>query len=295
MKLLLLFVFLVPIPVNFSDTDPSLLKEQKMIVAQLCGHEMLPDGALLSYRSTKRERKIAREYLYETLSSTGLETNYQHYTMPNVNPFIDLLIGPFRGANVYCTLPSTIQSDEYVIIGAHYDSERNCPGAIDNATGVAITYGALKQLAKLKERNVNVILIYFDQEEENLIGSQAFAMKLKKEKYNIHSVHTLDAMGWDRDKDRAVELTLPTPYLKDLYSTVGKKLNIPIYTSQLSASDHHAFRLLGFKATGLTDGISNGDYTPFGDTPKDTYETVNFDYVSSCTELLFQVVKEILQ
>jgi len=288
-------ILLIVLGLNEHAADTILLNYQKKIIADLSGHSMIDEGLFLSSRSTKEERSITREYLRGLVATIGLEPSIQEYRLPNVNPVIDLLVGPFKGANVYSILPSTKQSKEYVILGAHFDSEWKCPGAIDNGTGVAICYGVMRQLAELKERNINVILVYFDQEEENLIGSQAFANKVKKEDLRVHSVHTLDAMGWDQDGDHAVDLELPSEDLKRLYFKIAKGLNIPINATNVNASDHHSFRVLGFNTTGLTDELSDGDYTPFGDSTDDTYETVNFDYVESSTELVYQVFKEIVQ
>lgn len=261
----------------------------------MSGHSKLENGKTISSRSTKEERQLTREYLSKLISSAGLTPQIQEYTLPNVNPLVDLLFEPFEGANVYTILPSTKKSDEYIVLGAHFDTERGCPGAIDNATGIAIGYGVIKQLAGLKERNVNVILVYFDQEEEDLIGSQAFAQKLKKEELKILSVHTMDTMGWDRDGDNAVELELPSEFLKQKYSEIGKKIGIPIHTTKVNSTDHHSFRELGYNATGLTDELLYGDYAPYKDTPNDTYETVNFSYVESCTTLVYEVAKVLIK
>lgn len=272
-----------------------LVDEQKKIISELSGFTKLEDGTTIPSRSTKEERQLTRDYLTQLIASIGLTPELQEYRLPNVNPLVDLLFDPYKGANVYTILPATQQSDQYIVIGAHFDTERNCPGAIDNATGIAITFGVIKKLTALKERNVHIILVYFDQEEEDLVGSQAFAQKLKKEAFNVLSVHTLDTMGWDRDGDHAVELELPTEFLKQTYTAVGKKLGIPIYDTKVSSTDHHSFRELGFQATGLTDELLNGDYAPYKDTPKDTYDTVNFEYVASCTTLVYEVLKELIK
>jgi hypothetical protein len=293
-KLLLLFLFAI-FQTYVCAQESALLIEQKQIIAELSGHIKLKDGSVIASRSSKQEREQARVYLLDLFKSLGLKPERQTYTLPNVNPLVDLLINPFKGANVYKVLPATQASDMYVIVGAHFDSERNCPGAIDNATGTAISFGVIKRLANLKNRKVNAILVYFDQEEEELIGSQAFARKLQKEAYKVLSVHTLDTMGWDRDDDHAIELELPTEDLMQLYQTKGAQLGIPIHITKVNSTDHHSFRELGFNATGLTDEYVNGDYTPYKDTAKDTYETVNFEYVASTTELLYQVLKHIIQ
>ena len=59
---------------------------------------------------------------------------------------------------VYTIIPSTVASSEYVIIGAHYDSYKDTPGADDNASGCALVYGLGKMLTQLETRSKNIIL-----------------------------------------------------------------------------------------------------------------------------------------
>ncbi len=280
---------------TMAQENNELLEAQKKVIAELSGHQIPEDGRRIPHRSTKEERELTRDYLSKVIESLDLTPQLQEYTRPNVNPIIDLLFEPYRGANVYTTLPSTNESDAYLVIGAHFDTERNCPGAIDNASGIAIGFGVLRKLTMLKERNANVILVYFDQEEEDLVGSQAFAQKLKKEEFNVHSVHSMDTMGWDRDGDNAVELGLPSDLLEKTYVEVGKELNIPIVITSVGSSDHVPFLDLGFNAVGLTDELTSGDYAPYKDTENDTYETVNFDYITTSTELVYEVLKKLME
>ena len=294
-KPLLLFLAFVIVQQTIGQEDMPVLEAQKMLVAELSGHRIPEDGRPIAHRSTKEERQLTRDHLSRTISSLGLRPELQEYTLPNVNPLLDVLFEPYRGANVFTVLPSTTESDAYIVIGGHFDTERNCPGAIDNASGIAIGYGVLRKLIGLKERSVNVILVYFDQEEEDLIGSQAFAQKLKREEFNVHSVHTMDTMGWDRDDDKAVELGLATAFLEKTYIEVGKELDIPIVVTNVGSSDHVPFLDLGFNATGLTDELTTGDYAPYKDTANDTYETVNFNYIATSTELVYEVLKKLME
>lgn len=294
-KIGFLLLFALMVQQAIAQENVVILEAQQNIIAELSGNRMPRDGRPIAHRSTKKERQFTRDYLSTLIASLGLTPELQEYQFPNVNPIVDLLFEPFDGANVYTVLHATTASDAYIVIGAHFDTERHCPGAIDNASGIAIGYGVLRKLVGLKERNVNVILVYFDQEEEDLIGSQAFAQKLKKEEIKVLSVHTMDTMGWDSDGDKAVELELPSSFLLETYTKVGEKLGIPIHATKVNSTDHHSFRALGFNTTGLTDELINGDYTPYKDTPDDTYETVNFDYIASCTNLVYEVTKALMK
>lgn len=270
-------------------------KTQRKIIEELAGATALENGAVITNRSSFANRALTREYLQGLIRDLGLEPVEQKYSMPNVNPIVDLLFNPFRGANVYTTLPATNNSDEYLVVGAHFDTELGCPGAIDNATGVSLIYEVFLELSKLQQRSKNVILVFFDQEEEDLTGSQAFVKHLKAKGLNVHSVHTFDSIGWDEDGDRAVELSLPTPYLEAAYKEQARHLGIPIHLSPSISTDHHSFREAGFNTVGMTDEYYNGDYSPWKDTPSDKFATVNLEYLSSSTVLVTNTIKELVK
>ncbi|MBQ4818999.1 M28 family peptidase [Aquimarina sp. MMG016] len=269
----------------------TLIEEQKEIVSILTG-ETKYQGNTLESRYTEEERKIVRTYLNEKIKNLSLEVKEHSYTFKN--PYPDRQPESFNGENTYTIIPSTTNSNEFIILGAHFDSVQNCPGANDNATGVAMAYSIAKKINEVSKRDKSIILVFFDQEEWGLIGSRAFAEYIKKEGFNIHSVHTIDQMGWDEDNDKAIELELPTRELEKIYTTQAEKFNIPIYVTEVNSTDHQAFREVGFKAIGITEEYEHNDTTPFYHSHKDTYETINFEYLASSTELVYNVLKSIV-
>lgn len=119
-----------------------------------------------------------------------------------------------QGVNIVSHIPATIASEQYVVLGAHYDSVSGSPGANDNATGVAAVLSIASDLAALETRNVHFLTVLFDQEEDDSPGSKAFAKRLINEGLQIHSMHNIDMIGWDGDRDRTVELDVPTQELE---------------------------------------------------------------------------------
>ena len=206
-----------------------------------------------------------------------------------------MILEPFRGTNVYAELPATVNSSAYVVLGAHYDTgARGVPGAIDNATGMALIARVMQQASALPVRNVHLIVVFLDQEEEELIGSQAFAKKLQQDGKQVHTVHTLDMVGWDGDDNREVELEMPSARLEKLYSRHAAQLGIPIYTTQINSTDHFSFIQRGYEAVGISQAYAKRDNSGKKDTPEDVYDLVHFDYLASTTELVWQVVLDIL-
>lgn len=277
------------------DLPIEILDAQVELVSVLTGHQSLgKTNNTIKSRATQKERLLTRLYMSEVITQLNLEPKVHNYRAANSNPFIDFLLNPLKGTNLYTVVPSTSNSQEYVLLGAHYDTARNCPGANDNAAAMALLYGVTKKLINEPVRHKNVMVVYFDQEEEVLVGSRAFAKFLKKNNFNIHSVHTFDQIGWDKDLDKAIEIELPSKALEEIYQTQAEKLNIPIHKTKVNSTDHQSFRELGYEAIGVTEEYVNGDTTPFKDTPNDTFETVNFDFLASTTTLVFGVVQHII-
>lgn len=277
---------------SHNESNAFSLKLQKEIVGKLSGNQTIDGSVKLKSRFTKKDKTLVRKYLKGLIENLDMEAKEHHFIAQERSPNVP--IDFYRGSNIYTTLSSTIESNEHIVLGAHFDSVENCPGANDNATGVAMIYSLLSNLKNLKVRNMNVMVIFFDDEEKGLIGSDAFAKMLKKENYNIHSVHTVDQMGWDKDGDRAIELELPTGYLKNKYSKIAKIHNIPIHISDVDYTDHKSFRNLGYNAIGLTEEYKNKDTTPHYHAASDAYDTINFDYLLSTTNLMYSTIKELV-
>jgi Zn-dependent M28 family amino/carboxypeptidase len=218
--------------------------------------------------------------------------------MANSNFAVDLLIEPLKGTNIYTILPSNNNSIEYVVIGAHYDTDgKNFPGAIDIGSGIALITSVLRQVQEIKNRNRNLIVVYFDQEEESIsAGSLAFAKFLKSNKYNIHSVHCFDLIGWDEDNNKEVLLDLPKPNaeIEGLYRKHAQKLNIPIYSIENNASDYSSFFKENINVIGISQAYAKGELSGKKDSPEDKFHLVDFEYLKSSTKLTLEVIKELI-
>lgn len=254
--------------------DPTLSGFQREVLRRLTGLAEIRPGLTLADRASPEARDAVREYLASLLDSLGLDARRQAY-------------GP-EGENVYAVLPGTSGNGSYVLLGAHFDTVRDSPGASDNATGCALVLGVVRQLRNLPERRANVVVVFFDQEERGLAGSRAFAQMLTDEEWDVASVHTVDQMGWDEDGDGAIELELPYEGALDLYQAAAERAGFssPIHVTSEAGSDHSAFRRSGFAAVGITEEYRNGDTTPYIHRPTDTWDTVDFKYLASVTRLV---------
>lgn len=251
---------------------------QQDLVARLSGAAELSPGVVLSDRSTLQNRSTALAFLQDTWDAEGLATALHAYSD--------------TGTNLYATLPATAPTDLAVVIGAHYDSVPLSPGANDNATGVAMVTSLGRWLQQLPCRELHVILVLFDEEELGLVGSQAFASFLVTQPVTVHSVHTIDQMGWDADGDRAIELERADRGLFELYEAAEPLAPgaTPLVPTTTGSTDHVSFRALGFDAVGLTEEYASGDTTPHYHLPSDTFDTVDLAYLASSTALLHAAI-----
>ncbi|MDA7921067.1 M20/M25/M40 family metallo-hydrolase [Verrucomicrobiales bacterium] len=106
--------------------------------------------------------------------------------------------------NLIAELPGTSKRDEIVVIGAHYDTVPNCPGANDNGTGVAGMLALARAFAgEQQERTLRFVAFvneeqpYFQTED---MGSVRYAKKCRMEGDRIVAMLSLDSIGYFTDE-----------------------------------------------------------------------------------------------
>ena len=125
----------------------------------------------------------------------------REYIRSHFARFGEVLIHDFEvNGNIHQNLILQIESNSAkkrspLIIGAHYDTVAGCVGADDNGSGVAV----LLELAEYFSANpvkYPMQLIAFDMEEYGLLGSAAYADKLKQENQKIRLMISLEMLGY---------------------------------------------------------------------------------------------------
>lgn len=231
-------------------------------------------SGLPSPRATTTQRSAARTYLQSVIGSMGWTAQVQAYS---------------TGANVYARIPATSGSDtREIIVGAHFDTVPNSPGANDNASGVAASLAVARFLRDMPCRRYPVTVVLFDEEEIGLVGARVHASALAAA--GVHSVHTIDQIGWDQDGDHRFELESPTADLEASYRAAAMVVGVPVVRVSMEGTDHEAYRDRGFAAIGLTEEYVGGDTTPHRHTAQDTAATIDIDYLVLGTQLVAQAV-----
>lgn len=240
-------------------------------------------------------RARARLRIAVRLKRLGLEPRTQAYDEEVRNGFVRGR--RFIGANLYAELPATVPSDEWIVLGAHYDTVRVAPGADDDGSGVTAVLLAAEKLVDLKVRRRNVLLVFFDQEELGLVGSTVFVKRLVAEGRTVVAAHAIDMIGWDGDKDRAVELGRADADARDdpfvaLYATAAVRTGGigPVTRTRMGRSDHVSFLKAGIPAVLITQEYEGGDWTPHYHRKTDVCASVDFGYLKAAAALVANAV-----
>jgi Zn-dependent M28 family amino/carboxypeptidase len=254
-----------------------LVGYQQEIVGKLSGEREITPGVTINRRASNADRTTARTFLRDELTALGYTPELHQYAG--------------NGANVFATLPATITpSGGAIVLGAHFDGIPTSPAAADNATGTATVMAMARYLPTVADRSHDLILVLFDQEEIGLLGSDAFAQKLLADGTVVDAVHSFDMISFDGDGDEAVELWSPSPSLETAYRAVGDAMGMPIQPVAFMYSDHQSFLDHGFTTVGVCEEYVAMDHTAHYHEPTDTYDKINWAYLSKVTQLALTVV-----
>ncbi len=103
------------------------------------------------------------------------------------------------GTNVIGTRLGKTQPDHLVLVGAHYDSIPQCPGADDNGSGVAGVLEVARVLAQA-EHDRTLVVACWDEEERGLIGSIAAATRMSRAGSRVVANFNFEMIGYYSDE-----------------------------------------------------------------------------------------------
>jgi hypothetical protein len=103
--------------------------------------------------------------------------------------------GQTGGVNVIGTKLGKTKPNEHVILSAHYDHVWFCPGADDNGSGVAAAMEVARKLGS-QSFDRTLVIAFWDQEEEGLLGSMHYARRAKQKDEKIRIMISLDGIGY---------------------------------------------------------------------------------------------------
>jgi Zn-dependent M28 family amino/carboxypeptidase len=226
-------------------------------------------------------------------------------------------------ANIIAEIPGTETPDAIILVGAHYDTIEDTPGADDNASGIA----GLLELFRLLSRHTfkkTVRFVAFTLEEPpffstELMGSMVNAKNCKKRKENIELMVCLEMLGYGW---RTCHQDYPLNHNKKEFPAYGNYISVislpsnasfvylwkKIYNSRarckiyeyigpasipgMDLSDHMSFIRSGYRAIMISDTgfYRNKNYH----SSNDTFDTINFKLLANTVYDSYVTLKDLL-
>lgn len=277
-------------------------RNSREIIAYLS--ETLGERTLRDYDMLNK----ARYYIIDSLSDLGYAVSEETYKVRRKEV-----------SNIIVDIPGYGEPEKIILIGAHYDTVEDSPGADDNASAIA----ALLEIARMikgKQFKKTLRLVALTLEEPPFfktadMGSMRYAKSCKKDRDNIELAIIFDMLGF---ADKRIIQQYPVSGMGKMYPSRGDFLTVvsfpscsesvflwkKIYNKQarhkiydvigpasipgLDHSDHTSFILNGYQSLMLTDTAyyRNKHYHMSTDTMK----TLNFKFL---TENIFNICRTV--
>jgi Zn-dependent M28 family amino/carboxypeptidase len=292
-----------PSPANVFAVDPDVAAMMAQVTqdavydytAQLSGAAPATVGGqpyTFVTRSTDSGVPIqkATQFAFEHLQAAGLTVSYFQWSDSGLNC-----------RNVVAVLTGTVRPNEIVLVTAHLDSTSDssaapgaAPGADDNAsgsTGVLVAAGIMSPHDF--ERTVRFIL--FTGEEQDVLGSYAYAQAIHARGENVVAVYNMDMIGYDSDGDGRLLLHTRRPQdagyagdmviagvLTNVVSTygLGTTLAPAVRADGEDASDHWSFWDQGYAAV-LAIEDDWDDFNEYYHSSDDLLKYLNLPYFTA--------------
>lgn len=284
---------------------------------------------------TEREAELAREMRrdVETLSKDSRST----IAIPQLNAAADYVESRLREtgrevrrqtyrieANEYHNLEIEIPgtSDEIVIVGAHYDAVFACPGANDNASGVAGMLALARIFANERPRRTLRFVAFTNEEPPRFwtdyMGSRVYARRCRERNEKVVAMLSLETIGYYSDEKGSQKYPAPFglfyPSKGNFIAFVGNLGSrglvrrmirvfretasfpseggaIPGWIPGVGWSDHWSFWKEGYDAVMVTD-TAPFRY-PHYHTPNDTPEKLDYEKMSRVVNGLVPVLQDL--
>lgn len=290
-----------------------------LLEAELRGRLEADVRALAMPRSTQFPEGYAHAaaFIRETLASQGYVVSGEpvpyigptttREAHPNGVTLVRTVVAPGIAENLVAELPG--ETDEIVVLGAHYDAYGGVPGADDNASGVAAMLEVSRRLAGRRLHRTVRFYAWANEEPPYFqragMGSPVSAALARARGDRLSAVLVLDAVGVYSDapgsQDYPAPFGLLFPDRADFVAVVGNPRSarlvdhvttllreagslkvsgaaVPTLVTGVDWSDHWSFWQEGYPSVLLTDmpPFRNEHYHERTDTP----DTLDYDQLA---------------
>lgn len=253
----------------------------------------------------------AADYIENTLALEGYQVKKQEYEVYNRST-----------CNLDAELPGQTSPADIIVVGAHYDTVLETPGANDNASGVA----ALLELARLlrhEKHQRSIRFVAFTNEEPPFyftddMGSSRYAKRCREKNEQITAMLSLETLGYYSEQPGSQRYPFPFsllyPDTADFIAFVGNTtsqklvrqsiasfrrtaklpsegLAAPGFIRGIGWSDHWSFWKAGYPAIMITD-TAFFRYAPYH-TESDTPEKLDYERMTLLVQGLVAVITDL--
>jgi hypothetical protein len=308
--LLILWLMMIWMPgQKFSGPLPSLTAAEVSLRDRLRSDiEKLQEPRNITFK-TKLDQTAQR--LVDQLSQMGYQVERQQY-QARQQIFENLIV----------EIPGQQRSSEIIVVGAHYDTAYDAPGANDNGSGVAATL-ELARLYQGQKPLRTLRFVFFTNEEppfhwQDDMGSLVYAKRCREQQEKILAMLSLETIGYYSDAVNSQKYPAP---LDKLYPNTGNFLGfvsnidsrellrtaivsfrrhtqfpsegaaLPNTLPGVGWSDHWSFWQVGYPAIMLTD-TATFRY-PFYHTEQDTPDKLDYDRMARVVNGIAQVIADL--
>jgi hypothetical protein len=297
---------------SFQGTAPALTAAQTALrdtlrrdVEQLAEHigernDVIPDRL-----------NAAVGYIDQAFASAGLKPLHQSFSVDGISC-----------SNIEVEIRGSSRPDEIVVIGAHYDSVDESPGADDNASGTAAILALARLCSTLKPERTLRFVAFVNEEPPHFqtaqMGSVVYAQRCAARKEKIVAMLSIESVGYYTDAPGSQAYpTLLSPFYPSKGNFVAFAGNVssrglvrrcirqfrsaatipsegavlPELIPQIGWSDQWSFWRYGY------EGIMVTDTAPFRNphyhTTHDLPATLDYDRFARVVDGLVRVVKSL--
>jgi Peptidase family M28 len=198
---------------SYSGPLPPADEPQRRLAATLRRHIAYLAGRIGQRNVLHRDKlEAAADYVEGELTGSGYRVARQAYDARGVKCF-----------NLEVQIAGGAEADQIVIVGAHYDSVEACPGANDNASGVAAVLALADAFAKAKPARTLRFVAFANEEppffKTDLMGSMVYAGRCQERKENVTAMIAFDGLGYYDDAPNTQRY--PPPFDKTYPSTAN--------------------------------------------------------------------------
>lgn len=233
-----------------------------------------------SRHKLRPQNELAYRYIIDKFQSYGLQT--------------DSMVFSVTGKNALAIQPGVVYPNQYFIICGHYDSMPNAaisPAADDDGSGCAAVLEAARILSNY-QFEYTIVYAIWDEEEQGLVGSNAYATLANTNNDSLLGVLNMDAIAWDGDNDSvaAIHMNANTNSLNlgvtmnSVNTDYNIGLDLMLINPGATYSDHASFWSNGFGAVLLIEDW-NFDSNPHYHTATDLVSYFNVPYFEKTSKL----------